>query len=296
MRSFLGFGQVDYIGQTYTRSIKLAGISSQVVPLLFQWISYGASTTKPNINVLVNIANANCKAIDQIRSVYIDNLGSDNPIYVYFSDTGYCVVAAPNSSGWYPAYTNSKEFWVIGEGFLTGDIPQTFIMLGNVALPANVNYEINNAVALWRASPLITRGTSIYNSSLGIPALGDQLQSTIPFSLLVPNSLALWGTPYPSGFIYLTSLKIYGLNLLGSAPGQAGQLDIGSTGSAGILISPTFAAAAPGAYQPPGSTLIMDLTGLQTKLDATQSWRVNVATQLIAGGVAQVISSFTQQP
>src|SRR5580704_7932466 len=107
MRSFIGFGQANYIGIPETQGIKLAGIKGVVIPLLFQWISYGASTAKPNINVLVNVNNQACIAMDQIRSVYIDNLGSDQPIYVNFPDTNYTIAAKPNSEGWYPAYTNA---------------------------------------------------------------------------------------------------------------------------------------------------------------------------------------------
>ncbi|MDE2020114.1 MAG: hypothetical protein KGJ13_07250, partial [Patescibacteria group bacterium] len=119
-RNFAGFGQVQYIGTPYVVPIKLAGISGVVCPLRFDWFSYGASSLKPNINVLVNMDVQQCAKMDVIRSVYIDNLGSDNPIYVFFPDTGCTVSAKPNSEGWYPAYTNAKTVWVVGLGFVSG--------------------------------------------------------------------------------------------------------------------------------------------------------------------------------
>jgi hypothetical protein len=294
-RSFLGFGQTQYIGQPYTRPIKLGPINGVAVPLLFQWISYGASSGVPNINVLVDLSQAPCKALDQIRSVYIDNLGSPVPVYVYFPDTFYTITAKANSEGWYPAFTNAKQIWVVGEGFLTGNIPQTTITLSNFPLPPNVNTELDQALALWLASPVITRGTSIYNTAFGTPALGDQLSTTVPFSLaLLNNTVGLWGTPYPSGFIYLTSLEIGAVGF--GADSTSGQINIESTGVAGILISPQYGSFRTGSGASQAGVIpITNLQGLQIKLDATQTWRARVAT-ITTGGVGQVVSSFTQQP
>lgn len=292
MRIFIGFGQQQYIGTPQTRAMKLGNIASVGVPLLFQWISYGASTAVPNVNVLVDMETANCKALDQIRSIYIDNLGSANPIYVYFPDTQYVVVAKPNSEGWYPAYTNQKKIWVIGEGFLTGTIPQTLIIASNVALEANVNVEIDNAVALWRASPIISRGTSIYNSDLGTPALGDQLQASPLLPANVPGAtVPLWGTPYASGFLYLTSLVINGMGLSNAAP-VSGICVIESTGVAGVLVQPAYYLTNVSVL---GVSNILTLTGLQIKLDATQSWRARIITAG-DGGTLQFYASFTQTP
>lgn len=297
MRSFLGFGQIPYIGIPQPQPIMLSGIAGKIIPLLFQWLSYGASTTKPNINIYVSLQNALCKSFDQIRSVYIDNLGSDNPVYVNFPDTNYTVVAAPNSEGWYPAFTNAKNLSVIGEGFFTGDIPQTFILLSNIPLPPSVNVEINQATALWRASPVITRGTSIYNSSLGIPALGDQLQNSHSADLSINgNTVALWGTPYASGFIYLTNLQLNVINLQNAAVASI-TLVVESTGVAGILIAPAFTCpgGGGGGSVSLANLLVMNLSGLQTKLDATQTWRLRVQGNITVGQ-AFAVSSFTQQP
>jgi hypothetical protein len=296
LRTFIGFGQSSYIGIPQSQAIKLSGIAGVAVPLLFQWISYGASTVVPNINVLVDMRTSNCKALDQIRSVYIDNLGSDCPMYVYFPDTAYTVAAKPNSEGWYPVMTNSKVMWVIGEGFFTGDIPQTLIHVSNIPFVPSVNAEIDNAVALWRASPLITRGTSIYSSNLGIPALGDQFFSS---GLLDFPSLGdiqnLWNTPKLTGFLYITTLNVNCVFAFMGGNNQLGQIVIESTGVAGILLVPNFYAEKSTVASPSNQPLPITLTGIQLKLDATQTWRMRVAVPVDQGKV-QAFSSFTYQP
>lgn len=300
MRTFIGFGQAQYIGQPQTQPIKLGNIQGQAVPLLFQWISYGASTAKPNINILVDVSRQPCVRLDQIRSVYIDNLGSNNPVYVNFPDTNYTVVAQPNSEGWYPAYTNAREFWVIGEGFFTGSIPQTFIIISNLPIQPSVNVEIAQSVELWKASPTISRGTTIYNSLYGTPALGDQMFASALLDLSVSNAVTgMWGTPYASGFIYITNLQIVLLTAHGSNAGETGALALESTGVGGILINPNFQAPEyppSNAGEPIQNNLaLVNLSGMQIKLDATQTWRLRVSTA-VTGGLVQAYSSFTVNP
>ena len=297
-RSFLGFGQVPYIGVPYSTPIKLAGIAGIQVPLLFQWLSYGASTSKPNINVLVDCDIANLRSLDQIRSVYIDNLGSDTPIYVYFPDTGYTITAKPNSEGWYPAFTNAKKIWVIGLGFLTGDIPSSYVILCNIPLPPSVNTEIDNAVALFKASPTITRGTTLYNSNYGVPALGDQLFSSARLDLsTVGNTVNLFNTPYSKGFLYLTYLAIIVTYIAQPPGGSQGYciVNLESTGVGGTLITPRFNTSPPPSFGPNPQSIAgqVQLNGLQTKLDATQTWRARVTSNAGVGD-AQIYASFTQ--
>lgn len=293
MRSFLGFGQSPYIGQPGSQAIKLAGIATVCVPLLFQWLSYGAATVRPNVNVYVDLDVQACKALDQIRSIYIDNLGSNIPVYVYFPDSNYTVVAQPNSEGWYPAFTNQKKIWVIGEGFLDGSIPQTFIIISNLYIPPSVNVEIPQQVTLWKASPVITRGNSIYNSSFGIPALGDQLTAGV-LDATGFNAQRLWNTPYAGGFLFIQQILCTLFNAFGThvAP-QGGQFVIESTGAAGALIAPQF--SAPIDTSPVSNQILIDLKGMNIKLDATQTWQARIITPVISGNV-QIFTSFTQSP
>lgn len=291
-RTFIGFGQVAYIGQPSSRAIKIFGISGQSVPLFFQWISYGASTAVPNINVLVNLDTSACKGLDQIRSVYIDNLGSVNPVYLYFPDTGQTLAAKANSEGWYPAFTNAKQMWVIGEGFLNGSIPQTFIIVSNVALPPSVNTEIDQAVNLWLASPVITRGNSIYNAALGVPALGDQIFVSPLLGMQISGSVAgMWNTPFVSGFLYVRTIQVIGQNVSSSGITSA-SIVLESTGVAGTLIPLTFNV---NNVNVQGNNVLLDLKDMQLKLDATQTWRLRNTNTAPSGSIFG-ISAFTQQP
>jgi hypothetical protein len=293
MRSFIGFGQFPYIGIPQSQPIKLSGIAGQAIPLLFQWISYGAAA-QPNINVLVDISQQPCVKLDQIRSVYIDNLGSENPIYVNFPDTNYTVVAKPNSEGWYPAYTNARQCWIIGEGFLTSSIPQTFIILSNIFIPPAVNVEIEQAITQWKASAIITRGSSIYNTNYGTPALGDQvttpaLQCPPGAGNQIPN---LFGTPGTSGFVYLTAVSVHAMNFTNPGVFTATQL-IESTGASGVLYNFNFSGAANAFYQ---DETLMELSGLQLKLDATQQWRIRQTSGVIQSGYFQYYLHYTTNP
>ncbi len=279
MRPFIGYGQTHYIGQPVAAPIKLKGIDTISVPLLFQWISYGAATANPNINVLVELRGQACARLDNIRSIYINNLGSDVPIYVHFEDTQYDVVAKPNSSGWYPVYTNQKFFNVIGLGFLDGNIPQTTILVCNANIMPSVNVEIDTSVPLWLASPTITRGNTIYNTNYGTPALGDQAFSgaidAIPPAPTVLNNL--WGTPYSDDFLYVTGLQIALLTFSSaSVGGFAGTVFIESTGVAGILYQFDFRFASTSII----NADLINRSAMNLKLDATQTWRM----RFVAGG------------
>lgn len=292
MRSFLGFGQVEYIGQPQPFPIKLGGIAGKHIPLLFQWLSYGASTSQPNINVLVDVDTGLCKSFDQIRSVYIDNLGSPNPVYVFFPDSNYCISAKANSEGWYPALTNAKKVWVVGEGFLTGQIPQTAISLSNLPSIPAVNTEIDQSASLFLASPTIARGTSIYNTSLGSPALADQFFLSDLLDVGTLGSIVpIWNTPYGNGFLYINSLFLNCPAFGGPVPGLSSfTVSIESTGVAGVLATPSNEST-----NGVGFSSLNFFAGANIKLDATQSWQARVTVANNVQGHVQISSTFTQQ-
>jgi hypothetical protein len=290
MRTFIGFGQSAYIGTPQALSIKLGGIAAQVVPLLFQWLSYGAGALVPNVNVLVDLRSQSCVKLDQIRSVYIDNLGSNIPVYVYFPDTNYTIVAKPNSEGWYPAFTNAKVCWVIGEGFTAANIPQTSIILSNVGVQPSVNTEINNDVMLYLASASISRGSTIYNQNFGTPALGDQTQQ-VAFTLGAGTlSPTLFLGPYTSGFIYMTALSIMFQGLAIAAP--SANIVLESTGISGLLYQ--FLASPPTAAGI-NNIVTYQLSNKNIKLDATQTWRFR-STVASAGGSVFCAFDYTTNP
>lgn len=275
----------------------------QVVPLMLNWLAYGASSTVQNINVAVDLSTSLVVSkLKQIRSIYIDNMGSDNPIYVYFPSTDYAVVAQPNSAGWFRAYTNDFNLWVIGTGFVTGDIPTTKIIVANIDIAPAVDIEIAQSIELWKASATISRGTTIYNQNFGAPALGDQFVTFPNFAIINPGVLisGIFGTPLPSGFVYLTAFDMIYYNVTITAPGTGtATLVLESTGSAGILFNVPWAVSlSPGlAGTLNGVFPIFSKSGMQLKLDATQTWRLRV--QATGGGIeatANFNACFTTNP
>lgn len=281
MRSFSGITAVAYIGQPVAQSIKLAGIAGQGVALNINWLSYGGSTAKPDINVFVDLEQQACVRLDQIRSVYIDNLNSDIPIYVNFPDLGYTIVAKPNSEGWYPAYTNGRQLNIIAEGMLDGSIPQTLVIVSNIYIPPSVNIEVDQSIPLWRSSPTINRNAG-NNTAFAAPALGDQ---SVQYSgvVLAPGVLQnnVWATPRPSGFIYLTAVE-FNLQAITSTGNGVLQILLQSTGLAGGLY--VFPFVLPVASSPviPVQTLMRQMAK-NIKLDATQTWQLFAS--IVAGGI-----------
>lgn len=297
-RNFLTIPLQNYIGTPQAVAIKLAGISGQSIPLQFNWISYGGLSTT-NLGVFVDLRAQPCVKLDQMRAIYIDNMGSVTPIYVQF-DTGYTVVVQPNSSGWYPVYANAHYFSVFGLGFSAANVPTTTIIITNIPVPPYSDIELATAVELWLASPTITRGQSIFNTSLGTPALGDQATQPI-LSNVSPGFVFsnLWGSPYPAGFIRLTSVDIKLLEFAVSAsPGQL-TWNIESTGIAGVLFN-IFASGVQGSLTTgsgsPSIASLLQLSNCNILLDATQTWQIRVTTNVnFVAAVYQNAFTYTVQ-
>lgn len=288
-RSFLGFGQLAYIGSPALAPIKFKGIAGLAVPLLFNWLSYGAASAKPNVNVLVNLNTADIiNRFGQLRSIYIDNLGSDVPIYVNCPDTSYAVVAKPNSAGWYPIYTNTFILEVIGLGFIDNDVPTTRLLITNLAIEPSTDDEITTSISLWRASRTISRGSTIYNSDLGVPALGDQ--SVQPDISLTGLNTAPIFQVQSSGFYYISSYYAY-TYAINNAAAKALSVAFESTGVAGVLFSFQFA----GFNQALGPVCVAAQNGLNLKIDATQTWQLRNTDTLTAGAFVCFVG-FTYNP
>lgn len=296
-RSFLTV-PVNVFKGTYTSfSTKLCGQQGLVCPISIDWTKYPASSAAPNQNIIVNLAgNGVTPTIPNIRSIFIDNTNSNVPLYVFFPDTGHSVTCAPNAEGWFPVYTNGLIAWVIGEGFVTGQIPVSLILFTNIFVQPFTNYELEQNVSLLKASPTITRGNILYNANFGAAALGDQLYSSAPLSATVGATIPLWGTPYAAGtFLYLTALSVRAMGVANNGiAGQGVSLFIESTGVAGVLINPLYYCPA-GGVTVPGVVDVITLSGLQIKLDASQTWRARTGIPGDAG-FYQVYSAFTQTP
>lgn len=184
-RDFTAVPAHAYIGAPYSIPIQIAGKSGLCVPLQFNWLAYGASSLNQNIcaNVALTSSGGSVRAtlLDQIRSIYIDNLGSAIPIYVQFLDTLFTVVAAPFTAGWYPVFTNSYFLRVVGLGFNNGSIPQSAIFVTNLVVPPDTDVEVQRTFLL--ASPVISTsggGTleSVTINAQGTTYLGGVLSIT----------------------------------------------------------------------------------------------------------------------
>lgn len=293
MRVFDGFPSAEYIGAPFTRAISLRGISGQCVPLKLNWIAYGAGSSLPALLVNVNLDVALvAQRMATIKSIYIDNMGSAVPIYVICPDTGYIVVARPNSAGWFCVYTNAMQLQIAGIGFLDGSVPTTLIIACNIDQIPSVDLEIAQSVALWKASASITRGGTIYNQNLGTPALGDQTQQ-ITVQSAAPGVLAspLFGGPQ-SGFIYLTAIDVRVLITTGGTIAVNCVLE--STGITGILYTFNFFYNAD--YPGPPVALLAK-SGMNVKLDATQLWRIRCQSQSPATTFTfQTVLDWTNNP
>jgi hypothetical protein len=284
MRILLGYPFLQYIGQPYTQPIKLRGIAGISVPLLLPWLIYGAATSKPNVGVNVDLSTQNvAKALQQIRSIYIDNMGSDTPMYVSFPDTGYQIVCKPNSAGWFPVYTNQFKFSISGLGFFTGDIPTTLVLVTNLDVPPAVDIELDQHINLWKASNTITRGNTIYNTNFGAPALGDQTGQG-SFTLLGANTSPAFNSPYTSGFIYLTQLTIVAVQCSNTVPIQ-GVIVLESTGISGVLYQIVFGVNAATIAASIPNDILLQQGGKNIKLDATQTWRFRNLVNIAAGSI-----------
>lgn len=289
MRNFSTIPSSNYVGQPFAFAVQLsAGLRSIVVPLTINWLIYGAATAAPNQVVSADLSNVAGKT-GTIQSVYIDNTGSNVSVYVRCLDTNYTVVAQPNSEGWYPIFTNLMEFQIIGMGFTDGSIPTTAVLFSNLRIIPAIATELPTALNMGLASSSITRGTGIQNQNYGINALGDQ---TINFSDFFAGGFTgvlhsgIWNSPQPSGFIYLTHIAVSAI----AAGVGAVTWVIESTGAAGNLYTFIVAAVA-------GQFSVCNLSGMNVKLDATQTWRIRVSANA-SGGTTLLNHTFvwTQNP
>jgi hypothetical protein len=269
MRNFSTFPAFNYIGTPSAIAVQLStGLRNIVAPLVFNWAVYGAATAVPNIVVQCDLSGNNVASqMGTVQSVFIDNLGSNISVYVTALDTLQTVCAQPNSEGWYPIYSNLMRFQVTGMGFITGFIPVTGVMFSNLRIIPSQNIEFATSAELNLASNTISRGTGIQNTNYGVPALGDQIsQNAQSLSAVGVINNNLWGTPYTSGFIYLTHGRIWGQITNGVSGGIATGV-VQSTGAAGVLF--TWQTLGQGGNQ----FDFVNFNKANIKLDATQTWQ-----------------------
>lgn len=187
--SFAGVFATPYIGAPYSVPIQAASQGARIVPLQFNWLTYCYLTGEFQDAVAVNVnlqggQGSPAPLLSQYRSVYIDNTGSNVPIYVQCTDTGYTVTAQPYTVGWYPIFTNSSNFIIAGLNFNATAIPQTNVMFANIfvrpftdtALQSTLNNSLSSQVIGGGAGLftilIINPGTWYANGNLNIAGGG----------------------------------------------------------------------------------------------------------------------------
>jgi hypothetical protein len=234
------------------------------------------SGSAANVGVFLNLVSQqslNQPPLDDIKSVYVDNTGSSIPIYLVFPSTGFVVSIAPNTSDWYPVYTIDYSVQVYALGLTTNNIPKTGIWFANILMQPYSDPEISQTQDLWLASHLITRGTTIFNTNFGIPALGDQIVSG-GLSITANGTVTIYGGFGPdAAFIYMTQMQLAVQNANIGGANAAVQLIFESTGIAGIFIQYEFDMVA--GQTTVANEILFDLHG-NYKIDGTQTWRLRV--------------------
>lgn len=308
MRNFSGVTTLPYKGTLFNQpaNSNSAGFGQQQelppveVVTQFNWASYGASTTVPNISATCNLnAKGPQQLLDRIRSVRIDNLGNPVPVYVYFPDTNYTVVAPPNTVVWEPVKTGQFTAQVIGLGFTDNNIGSTAVYFCNFFAAPFIDYEFATSSPLWLASSNITRGGTIYNQNYGVPALGDQTIQYNP-AITAPGILQnnLMGTPYAGGFLYLTHVD-FSLNNISVGGGLNGLLEfvMESTGTAGVLYDLIYGVNNPAGFTAAlGTQKMLNFSSMNIKLDATQTYRLRCISLSHINAQLQAAFNFTTNP
>lgn len=278
MRDYSTYPTFPYIGLPMkaedARIAERLIVPPVVAPFTIDWSLYGPpSSTKPNVGVTVTLAtiqSSTGRHLDRIRSVYIDNLGSSNPVSVYFPDTQFAAACAAYSDVVIPVITDQMYCIVYGLGFITGQtMPKTRIHFANFILPDAASSEFNTTYPLELSSPTINRGPSINTPGYASRALGDQ---STPAEVTFPAdgvsiTAGIFGSPLASGFVYLTHL--YVAVTIHNPNNWGGKLFIESTGASGTLFSWQLQSAAGDFYFP-----LLDLQGMNMKLIATETWRI----------------------
>ncbi len=312
MRNFLPFPFAPYNGG-YTSKAFNNGAGRQkgtMVPLRVLWDAYKANgqnlgTNNPNFAVSFDLNTAGPNTVIgtwTIQSVYIDNMGVDFPVYIYFNDTQFPVVSPPNSAGWFQVFSNARAGLIIAEGITDATrTEQTAVYFTDVAMVPYIDYELSQGVSLFRASPSIQRGGAFSNTTFAAEALGD-INNQSGISLTSTTSAGIFfAGPGPlgrqlSGFYYVTSLMI---NIIGqwAAAETTDFVSIVDVDAANTIIAPTYFVPTTAQFHlaPVAVTTVYNQEG-QLKLDATHLWQIQHVGGALLSGIAQCFVTYTYQP
>jgi hypothetical protein len=275
MRSFLGIPTLPLQAVPTGQPMQLAQKSSfppTSVTVTINWNVYSAliGGNPANMGVTFNLLTGAVKPpLDLIHSVYIDNTNSNVPVYVRFPSTGMTISAAPATADWYPAITQDLQVQVFGEGFPAGGaLPTTGIWFTNVIVSPYSDPEFNLNVELNLATPAISRGTTIYNTEYGTPALGDD--SVNYFDDVTATGVFrsnIFGSPYGAltgiNYIYLTHVYVWTYE---TGASTAVQWNLQNASGSEII----FPMQCQSMQAAPFS--ILNIQKANIKLDASQTW------------------------
>jgi|SRR5215831_4959257 len=307
-RNFNNIPTKPYIGTFFLIGAMIEGRKARVVPLSINWLSYGASSAAPNQGIAANIQGVNqAPLLSSICSVYIDNTNSTVPIYILFPDTNNVITCQAGSAGWFLAMTNLMNFFIFGLGFTTGQIPQTNILLTDVFVVPNTNAELPQSVTLGKASAIIQRGQTIFNSTYAAFALGDQQtqnfvhienngETSIIFPVLASGFYIITGLTIsliaqqqfpPAGGVAGTPTVIMEGAISGHFRTQLGFLPQNLDRGASSVTNSNF-----------WNGLLFLSGSVQWKIPATEQWQIRVDASNIGTVTGQMIwdFTFTQNP
>ena len=294
-RNFLGIPTFPLQTQVVGQPLLLAKKSSYpptFIPVTIDWTTFfnmagGAANVGTTFNLLTSAVK---QQIDIIQSVFIDNTASPIPVYIHFPSSGMTISVAPATADWFPAVSQDLLVQVFAEGLVTGQIPTSTIFFTNVLVNPYSDPELNFAIQQALASPAIARGSNIFNTNYGIPALGDQTinhnngilsDGTFPAGTILINNL--WGTP-TTGFIYLTHIDV---SAFATDPSLV-SWTIDSLATGGTTLYTFVQRDLTNTYE----TLIR-LSAMNVKLDATKTWQMRVQVNDMPNAATNFVVVYT---
>lgn len=169
--SLLGVPFAVYNRQLFSTPFARYNQSGSLVAAQIDWSQYIGANSSFVVQAIFG-ASANVPNGFLPLSCYVNNLGSQVPIYVYFPDTGYEIVAPANSEGWYPVISNAAIAWVAGFNFVSGQLPLTTVFFTDLFVPPYVNVATPQSLQEGLASPAVG-GNSPQLLSIAVDFVGQ---------------------------------------------------------------------------------------------------------------------------
>lgn len=270
------------------------------VQLLFDWSIYFAQVSavlgsdQANLAVAVDVnqnGSSQGAVLDKIVTCKIDNSNSLISVLVYFPDSGDVIACPPQTIATFPCNTNGSACKIIAQGLTANFLPQTTVTFYNYFVPPSSEPQIQIDYPQWAGTPNIQRG-SLVTPGFASPALGDQIKQWT-LDLATPGAVTpVLDSPQPSGVFILTTV-FFGLVVTSGNGGNAALTFLmESTGASGTLFSfPYVVNVIPNTQV--GTIPIYQMSGLQTRLNATETWRLRNVNNVQSGVQPRMIASLS---